>query len=191
MPGWLRISHVWNNPATGTPPYVTGMWALAPDEADEESVLGLLNNIKAVYNDAFDALQNDALGPGELVGNYADETTAYDVTVTGLDPAGGGGYGNPGWSLRAVLQGARPPRGRANQMYWPYVDTTYYTAAGTVAGGASTLLNNWADDILDVLQTRGLTVTDEQRERIMSTSDLELLKTWLRRAVTVAASSRP
>jgi hypothetical protein len=152
MPGWHRISHVWNNPATGTPPYVTGMWALAPDEADEESVLGLLNNIKAVYNDAFDALQNDALGPGELVGNYADETTAYDVTVTGLDPAGGGGYGNPGWSLRAVLQGARPPRGRANQMYWPYVDTTYYNAAGTVAGGASTLLTNWADDILDVFE---------------------------------------
>lgn len=45
-----------------------------------------------------------------------------------------------------------------------------------------------ADDILDVLQTRGLSVTDEQRERIMSTSDLELLKTWLRRAVTVAAA---
>ena len=44
-----------------------------------------------------------------------------------------------------------------------------------------------ADDILDVLQTRGLSVTDEQRERIMSTSDLELLKTWLRRAVTVAS----
>jgi hypothetical protein len=37
-------------------------------------------------------------------------------------------------------------------MYWPYVDTTYYTAAGTVAGGASTLLNNWADDILDVFE---------------------------------------
>lgn len=45
-----------------------------------------------------------------------------------------------------------------------------------------------ADDILDVLATRGLSVTNEQRDRITSTSDLELLKTWLRRAVTVASA---
>lgn len=87
-----------------------------------------------------------------MVGNYVDETDAYDVTVGTITPAGGGGAGNPGFSLRAVLQGARPPGGRSNSMYWPYIDTTYYTAAGTVAGGASTLISNWADDILDAVE---------------------------------------
>jgi len=45
-----------------------------------------------------------------------------------------------------------------------------------------------AEGILVVLETRGVSVTDEQRKRIMSTTDLELLKTWLRRAVTVASA---
>lgn len=45
-----------------------------------------------------------------------------------------------------------------------------------------------ADDIIDVLDARGLSVTDEQRQRITSTTDLELLRTWLRRAVTVASA---
>ena len=45
-----------------------------------------------------------------------------------------------------------------------------------------------AADVLDVLDARGLSVTNEQRERILSCSDLELLKTWLRRAATAAAT---
>jgi hypothetical protein len=45
-----------------------------------------------------------------------------------------------------------------------------------------------AADVLDVLDARGLTVTQPQRERILGCSDLELLKTWLRRAATVASS---
>lgn len=150
MAGWLRISHVWSNPAEGTPPFVTGMWALAPADADEESVVGLLSEIRDVYNDAFDAFQHASLGAGVMVGNYQDETTAFDVTQGTITPAGGGGAGNPGWSLRSVLQGARPPGGRANSMYWPYVDTTYYATDGTVAGGAQSLLAAWHSDIQDV-----------------------------------------
>lgn len=152
MPGWLRISHVWSNPAKGTPPFVTGMWALAPAGAEEESVVGLLSEIRDVYNDAFDAFQNAALGAGVMVGNYVDEESAFDVTQGTITPAGGGSYGNPGWSLRSVLQGSRPPGGRANSMYWPFVDTTYYSTDGTVGGGAQTLLSAWCSDILDVFE---------------------------------------
>jgi hypothetical protein len=43
-----------------------------------------------------------------------------------------------------------------------------------------------AEGILLVLEGRGLSVSDEQRKRITSTGDLELLKAWLRRAGTVA-----
>jgi hypothetical protein len=43
-----------------------------------------------------------------------------------------------------------------------------------------------AADVLDVLDARGLTVSSEQRERVLNCTDLDVLKTWLRRAATVA-----
>lgn len=42
--------------------------------------------------------------------------------------------------------------------------------------------------VLDVLETRGLPITDAQRERILGTKELETLTLWLRRAVTVASA---
>lgn len=44
-----------------------------------------------------------------------------------------------------------------------------------------------AADVLDVLETRGLVATAEQRERIIACADFDTLKLWLRRAVTVTA----
>lgn len=45
-----------------------------------------------------------------------------------------------------------------------------------------------AEDVLRVLSLRGLEVTVETRERIESCKDLELLDTWLDRAVTAACT---
>lgn len=45
-----------------------------------------------------------------------------------------------------------------------------------------------AADVLAVLDARGLTVTDAQRERILGCADLETLAGWLRRAATVSAT---
>jgi hypothetical protein len=41
--------------------------------------------------------------------------------------------------------------------------------------------------VLEVLEARGLSISDAQRERILSTSDLETLTRWVRRAVTVGS----
>ena len=46
-----------------------------------------------------------------------------------------------------------------------------------------------AADVLDVLDARGLAISDEQRERIVECSDLETLTRWHRRAVAVASAS--
>jgi hypothetical protein len=45
-----------------------------------------------------------------------------------------------------------------------------------------------AADVLEVLEARGLAVSGAQREVILGCSDLETLKRWHRRAVTVAAT---
>lgn len=45
-----------------------------------------------------------------------------------------------------------------------------------------------AADVLDVLDARGLTLSGEQRDRILACSDLEVLKTWLRRAAVVSSA---
>jgi predicted transposase/invertase (TIGR01784 family) len=42
--------------------------------------------------------------------------------------------------------------------------------------------------VIEVLETRGISVTLEQRDRILACQDLELLRTWLRRAVTAPAA---
>lgn len=44
-----------------------------------------------------------------------------------------------------------------------------------------------AADVIVVLEARGLTVSDAQRQRIVATTDLELLDRWVPRAVTVTA----
>jgi len=45
-----------------------------------------------------------------------------------------------------------------------------------------------AADVLEVLEARGLAVSKPQRERILATSDLELLTRWVRRAATITSS---
>jgi hypothetical protein len=45
-----------------------------------------------------------------------------------------------------------------------------------------------AADVLDVLDARGLTLSSEQRERILGCADLDVLKAWLRRAAVVASA---
>jgi hypothetical protein len=44
-----------------------------------------------------------------------------------------------------------------------------------------------AADVLEVLDARGLSITSEQRERILGCADSETLRRWLRAAVTVAS----
>jgi hypothetical protein len=45
-----------------------------------------------------------------------------------------------------------------------------------------------AADVLDVLDARGLSVSAAQRERILACPDLDVLKTWLRRAAVVSSA---
>lgn len=42
-----------------------------------------------------------------------------------------------------------------------------------------------ADAVVTILETRGIEVLAEVRERITSCTDLDQLRTWVRRAVTV------
>jgi hypothetical protein len=45
-----------------------------------------------------------------------------------------------------------------------------------------------AEDILEVLDARGIAVTDEQRNRISDCQDLDTLNGWIRKAATVASA---
>lgn len=57
-------------------------------------------------------------------------------------------------------------------------------AEGLAEGKAEGLAEGKAQDLLLVLQARGLETSAAQRERIMATRDLEQLERWIRRAVT-------
>jgi hypothetical protein len=62
-------------------------------------------------------------------------------------------------------------------------------AAARSSGHAEGLAEGRAHAVLDVLDTRGLAVTDTQREVIVACVDEELLAQWLRRAVVVASTA--
>ena len=47
------------------------------------------------------------------------------------------------------------------------------------------LLRGKAEDVLEVLDARGIAVTDAQRERVLACAELDTLRTWVRRAATV------
>jgi hypothetical protein len=47
-----------------------------------------------------------------------------------------------------------------------------------------------SQDVLTVLETRGLDVSQELRRRILECTDLETLNHWLRRAVVIADASK-
>ena len=46
-----------------------------------------------------------------------------------------------------------------------------------------------ADDILAVLATRGIAVSDAVRERILSCTDIPTLKAWVQRAVVATTAA--
>jgi hypothetical protein len=45
-----------------------------------------------------------------------------------------------------------------------------------------------AESVLGILEERGLSVSAEQRERILTTTDLETLDGWIRKAVRVSST---
>jgi hypothetical protein len=45
-----------------------------------------------------------------------------------------------------------------------------------------------AASVLDVLDARGFTIPDAVRDRVQSSSDLEQLRRWIRRAVVVPST---
>ncbi|HEU4534929.1 MAG TPA: hypothetical protein VFS00_12455, partial [Polyangiaceae bacterium] len=65
-----------------------------------------------------------------------------------------------------------------------------HVAKGRAEGRAEGEVKGKADALLAVLEVRGLAITAEQRARIVECTDLAQLDTWVRRAVTVGATSR-
>ena len=59
-------------------------------------------------------------------------------------------------------------------------------AEGKVEGKAEGRVEGKAEALFDILDARGLALTDAQRERITTCNDLPTLNAWIKRAITVA-----
>ncbi|MCL2724417.1 MAG: hypothetical protein FWD69_08270 [Polyangiaceae bacterium] len=62
-----------------------------------------------------------------------------------------------------------------------------HRAAGRAEGKAEGRAEGKAEDVLMVLEARHRTVTEEQRQRILSCMDLSVLDRWLRKAVVLTS----
>jgi len=58
-------------------------------------------------------------------------------------------------------------------------------AEGEARGKAEGKAEGKAQAVLDVLEARGLSPTEQQRQRVLGCTDLEQLNTWVRKAVTL------
>jgi hypothetical protein len=106
----------------------------------------------------------DAVAP--VLGPYADWAEYVEI---GLDE----GPGRAHWrELMAVYTPNFPGGGSVMEEAWREVKTE-----GKAEGKA--------EDILRVLEVRGVEVPDSVREQVMSCTDLELLGTWFDRSLTV------
>jgi hypothetical protein len=54
--------------------------------------------------------------------------------------------------------------------------------------GQASRAESKAEAVLEVLDARGVSVTDAQRERVLACTDLDALRTWVRRAATVTSA---
>jgi hypothetical protein len=62
-------------------------------------------------------------------------------------------------------------------------------AAGLAAGKAEGLAAGKAEGVLAVLTARGLSVSEEQRSRLLACTDLAVLDGWLRTSVTCSEAA--
>ncbi|GLZ16307.1 hypothetical protein Acsp04_65420 [Actinomadura sp. NBRC 104425] len=61
-------------------------------------------------------------------------------------------------------------------------------AEGKAQGIAEGRIEGEARSLLLILEARGITVTDEQRQRVLACMDLQRLETWVRRAATISSA---
>ncbi len=58
-----------------------------------------------------------------------------------------------------------------------------YVAQGRAEGRAEGRVEGRAEDLLTVLDVRGIVVPEATRQRILAEKDLDLLQRWLKRAI--------
>ncbi|WP_285494210.1 hypothetical protein [Actinomadura sp. NBRC 104425] len=63
-----------------------------------------------------------------------------------------------------------------------------WIAEGKAQGIAEGEAVGEAKSVLLILEARGITVTDEQRQRVLTCTDLQQLETWVRRAATISSA---
>jgi hypothetical protein len=146
---FARVTHVWENPSQGTPPFTTGLWARSEGDASIADVFALVGQTVAAYEAHLLPALNAGLGAGrvEAVCYNTDEVIEQSAGI--ITAAGGGQTRGPGYSFRAVLVAARPAGARNNCMYWPMPDTTYYGVTGATAGGIGDIFEDWGEDLID------------------------------------------
>ena len=63
-----------------------------------------------------------------------------------------------------------------------------YVAQGEARGKAEGEVRGEAKSVLMFLEARHLVVTDEQKQKILSCTDLEVLDRWIRKAAVVSST---
>jgi hypothetical protein len=86
--------------------------------------------------------------------------------------------------MAALSEAAR----KAMRMLPPGYEFQYEPYRKLQLEGQASRAESKAEDVLEFLDARGITVTDAERERVLACTDLDTLRTWVRRAATVTSA---
>lgn len=91
--------------------------------------------------------------------------------------------------MAALSEAARKAFVMLPQGYeWQSEEFRSAAAKGRAEGRAEGEVKGKAEGVLDILDARGIAVSETQRQRVLACTDLELLRLWIRRAATVTTA---
>ncbi|GGT22624.1 hypothetical protein GCM10010271_27590 [Streptomyces kurssanovii] len=125
--------------------------------------------------------------PGTATGQPSDAYVTKSVHASAAKPGRGPeAVADPIVELTAQGLGNRPAADQWRNLV--AVDLSFYTSPLSEELRDEGRAEGLADAILLVLQQRGIDVPDQARERITTCDDMQLMRTWLSRAVTAAST---
>lgn len=147
-----RISHVFANPAVGTPPFVSGFWLRNSAGTYDPTIFqGLVDAMAANWADSLNPVIWSGLHGGTLVADVSSDTETAQF-VSAIDSSDTSGQSTAiGIAIRAIFQAPRPPKGRANGMYIPLPTASAANVEGVISGTALDAVTTWGDATLALL----------------------------------------
>jgi hypothetical protein len=147
------VAYTWIHAEAGTPPFQCAFNLTSTDDVPTDNAADMVENFADAFNSNLLPIFWSGLQTGSCV--VTVESSLGETSAdAGLDiPTGSEETPMPGTSYRVILEAPRPPKGRANAMYFPLPDGGHVNVEGVVDDAAKTAIAAWGEAVLTYVAT--------------------------------------